>query len=161
MWYIGGMTFTSAATRHLDTLNLPYRVFEHSQPPASLEEAAHARGQEPGQVIRSILFRISSEAFVLVLMAGPAQVSWKRIRAHLGISRLSMATEAEVLAVTGCELGTVNPLGLPQAVRILADDSVFAPEEISIGSGVRGKAIILRSTDLLKALTGIEIGMFT
>jgi Cys-tRNA(Pro)/Cys-tRNA(Cys) deacylase len=155
------MTISSAATRTLDRLAVPYRVFVHPTPPASLEDAARQRRQEPGQVIRSILFRHEHEYYVMVLMAGPGQIAWKRIRAHLGVSRISMATEAEVLEVTGCELGTVNPLGLPQPVRILADESVFKPEEISIGSGVRGAAIILKPGDLQRAAGKIEIGIFS
>ena len=160
LWYIPGMPIPSAATRTLDQLAIPYRIFEHLHPPTSLEDAARQRVQEPDQVIRSILFRHAQENFVMVLIAGPGQVSWKRIRAHLGISRLSMATQAEVLAVTGCELGTVNPIGLPPTVRILGDVSVFKPAEISIGSGVRGQAIIIKSADLRRALREVEIGVF-
>lgn len=96
----------------------------------------------------------------MVLIAGPGQVDWKRVRAYLGVSRLSMATESEVHAVTGYEIGTVNPLGLAQPVRILADESVFRHEEISIGSGVRGTAILLKSKDLKTALGNVEIGDF-
>jgi Cys-tRNA(Pro)/Cys-tRNA(Cys) deacylase len=161
MWYIPGMTISSAATRALDRLAIPYRVFEHPTPPASLEEAAHQRGQEPGQVIRSILFRHEQEYYVMVLMAGKGQIAWKRVREALGVTRLSMAIESEVREVTGCEIGTVNPLGLPRPIRILADVSVFKPEEISIGSGVRGAAIIIKSKDLQRALGKIEIGIFS
>lgn len=154
------MPITSAATQTLDRLGLPYRVFEHSSPPASLEQAAAERGQTPDQVVRSILFRYKHEFYVMALIAGPGRVDWKRVRAHLGVSRLSMATESEVRAVTGCEIGTVNPLGLLQPVRLLADESVFQHEEISIGSGVRGAAIILKSEDLRRALGGVEVGRF-
>lgn len=154
------MPVVSAATRTLDLLAVPYRVFEHPSPPASLEQAAAERGQQPGQVVRSILFRHEHEYYVMVLVAGPGQVDWKRVREHLGVSRLSMATKSEVRAVTGCEIGTVNPLGLPQPVRILADVSVFEPEEISIGSGVRGAAIIIKSKDLQRAVGEVEIGDF-
>jgi Cys-tRNA(Pro)/Cys-tRNA(Cys) deacylase len=154
------MAILPPAARTLDLLGIPYRLFVHSQPPISLEDAARQRGQEPGQVIRSILFRHEHEYYVMVLMAGPGQIAWKRVRAHLGVSRISMATEAEVREVTSCEIGTVNPLGLPQPVRLLADESVFRPGEISIGSGVRGTAIILKSKDLLKAVGEIEIGNF-
>ena len=85
----------------LDQLGIPYRLFKHPQPPDSLEEAARQRGQIPGQVIRSILFRLGEDQFIMVLMAGPGQISWKRIRATLGVSRITMASEAEVLSVTG------------------------------------------------------------
>ena len=118
------------------------------------------RGQEPHQIIRSILFRHEHEYYVMVLMAGPGQIAWKRIREHLGVSRISMATEAEVRQVTGYELGAVNPLGLPRMVRILADSSVFIPEEVSIGSGVRGVAIVIKSEDLKHAIGKFESGSF-
>jgi Cys-tRNA(Pro)/Cys-tRNA(Cys) deacylase len=148
------------AARALDLLGIPYRLFEHRQPPKSFDEAASQRGQVPGQIVRSILFRLTEGQFVMVLMAGPGQVSWKCIRAALGVARISMASEAEVLAVTGFVRGAVTPLGLPCPMRILADESVFVHDEISIGSGVRGVAVILKSTDLQSALNQIEIGKF-
>jgi Cys-tRNA(Pro)/Cys-tRNA(Cys) deacylase len=140
------------AARTLDLLGIPYRLFEHPHPPESFEEAAYQRGQSPGQIIRSIVFRLADEQFIMVLMAGPGQLSWKRIRAHLGVSRISMASEEEVLAVTGFVRGAVTPLGLPHPMRLLADESVFIHDEISIGSGVRGVAVILKSADLPLAL---------
>ncbi len=154
------MTNLPPAARTLDLLGIPYRLFEHPQPPESLEEAACQRGQSPGQIVRSIVFRLSKGQFVMVLMAGPGQIAWKRIRAALGVSRISMASEAEVLAVTGFRRGAVTPLGLPRPLRILADESVFANDEISLGSGVRGVAIILNPTDLQSALDDLEIGKF-
>jgi Cys-tRNA(Pro)/Cys-tRNA(Cys) deacylase len=141
-------------------LGIPYRLFEHPQPPESLEEAAHQRGQSSGQIVRSILFRLAEGQFIMVLIAGPGQISWKRIRTVLGVSRISMASEAEVLAVTSFVRGAVTPLGLPRPLRILADESVFIHDEISIGSGVRGVAIILKPTDLVSALDQLEIGKF-
>ena len=154
------MTITTPAILSLDLLAIPYRLFEHPQPPSSLEDAARQRGQVPVQVIRSILFKYHKEDFFLTLIAGPGQISWRRLRAHLGISRISMATEDEVLAVTGYAVGTVSPLGLPRSLLILADASVFRPEEISIGSGVRGLAIIMKPSDLQRALGSVEIGIF-
>jgi Cys-tRNA(Pro)/Cys-tRNA(Cys) deacylase len=71
-----------------------------------------------------------------------------------------MASEAEVQAATGFVRGAVTPLGLPHPMQILADESVFVPNEISIGSGVQGVAIILKPTDLQSALGQFEIGKF-
>lgn len=149
------------AARALDSLGLPYRVFEHAHGPRDLADAASQRGQSPEQVIRSIVFRLGEGEFVMVLMAGPGQISWKAIRSTLGVSRMTMATEEEVLAGTGFVRGAVTPLGLPVPMRVLADESVFQPQEISLGSGVRGVAIIMMSADLKKALPGLEIGHFS
>ncbi len=154
------MIRSTPATQELDLLGIPFRLFEHPHPPESLEEAARQRGQSPDQIVRSIVFRLAEGQFLMVLMAGPGQVSWKRVRAHLGVSRITMASEQEVLAATGFVRGAVTPLGLAHPLRILADESIFIPDEISLGSGVRGVAIILRSKDLRSALGALEIGKF-
>ena len=154
------MPVSTPATQILDKLSIPYRIFQHAQPPASLEQAALERGQVPGQIIRSILFRIQKEKFFLTLVAGPGQISWRKLRAHLGVSRISMATGEEVLSVTGYAVGTVSPLGLQHPIRILADESVFKPEEVSLGSGVQGVAIIMKSADFKRTLGKIEVGQF-
>jgi Cys-tRNA(Pro)/Cys-tRNA(Cys) deacylase len=154
------MSILPPAARALDSLGIPYRLFEHPHPPASLEEAAHQRGQNPNQIIRSILFRVTEGKFIMVLVAGPGQISWKRIRVALGVSRITMASEAEVLKTTGFVRGAVTPLGLSQPLRILADESIFIHEEVSIGSGVRGVAIILQTSDLKCALGMVETGKF-
>ena len=144
----------------LSNLAVPYRLFRHSGPVTSLEQAASERGHQPQQVVRSILFRLGEGNYLMALVAGPAQISWPALRAHTGQSRLSMASEEQVLNVTGYRVGAVSPFGLPGPMRILADENVFLPEEISIGSGERGVAVILKSADLLAALKNIEIGKF-
>ena len=152
--------FSTPATRQLDALGIPYRIFQHAGPLRSLEQAAAERGQRPEQVMRSIVFRLSAGEFVMALATGAGQLDWARLRAHLGRSRMSMASEAETLAVTGYRRGAVNPLGLPAAMRILVDRSVLRQEEISMGSGVPGAAVILRTADLLRALPTAEVGDF-
>lgn len=148
------------AAAALDQLGVAYRLFTHPGPVNSLEQAAKERGQRPEQIVRSILFRLGQERFAMVLVAGPAQVDWKTLRRHLGQSRLTTATAEEVLAITGYAIGAVSPLGLPQPLPIYIDDSVLAETEISLGSGVRGVTVILRSEELLRALPDAEIGVF-
>ena len=63
----------------------------------------------------------------------------------------------EVLAITGYAVGTVGPFALHQSVPIIVDKSVLAYDEVSIGSGVRGTALILRSADLLDALGAVDV----
>jgi len=144
----------------LDQLHIPYRLFTHPGPIHSLEQAARERGQQPDQVVRSIVFRVGKDEFVMVLIAGDRQVAWPTLRKHLGQSRLTMATEAQVKAATGYERGAVAPFGLPQPMRILVDVSVFVPAEISLGSGARGTTVIMQSTDLRQALGEVEVSAF-
>jgi len=144
----------------LDQLGVSYRLFTHPDPVNSLGQAARERGQRPEQVVRSILFRLAQDRFAMVLVAGPSQVDWKRLRQHLGQSRLTMATAEEVLTVTGYPIGAVSPLGLPQPLPLYIDESVLTEAEVSIGSGVRGTTVILQSAALRAALPAAEIGVF-
>ncbi len=141
----------------LEKLGIAHRVFRHAGQVTSLEQAAQERGQRPEQVVRSILFRIGEGEFIMALVAGPAQISWKKLRQHLGQSRLTMATEHEVLEVTGYRIGTVSPFGVTRPLKVLIDPSVLKEEEISIGSGVRNTGIILKSADLQRGLNNAEI----
>ncbi|HMZ45082.1 MAG TPA: YbaK/EbsC family protein [Anaerolineales bacterium] len=147
----------------LEQLGVPHTIFRHddARPVHSLEQAASDRGQRASQVVRSILFRVAEDEFIMALVAGPAQISWKTLRKHLGKSRVSMASEDEVLAVTGYRIGAVGPFGLLNQVKVLIDPSVMLEEEISIGSGMRNTAVILKSTDLHHALKNSEIVALT
>jgi Cys-tRNA(Pro)/Cys-tRNA(Cys) deacylase len=155
-----GEITSTPVTRYLDAHGIPYRFFKHPGVIHSLEQAARERGQRPEQIIRSIVFRLSKGGFVMVLVAGEKQVSWPALRKHLGTSRLSMATEEEVLEVTGYPLGAVSPFGTRQPLRILADRGFLQEEEISVGSGVRYTTVIMRSKDFINALGEIELGDF-
>ena len=145
------------ASLALEKLNIPHRVFVHEKPLRSFEQAAQERNQRPEQIVRSILFQIRPDEFVLVLVAGREQVDWKKLRQFVGRSRIRMATEEEVLEVTGYRTGTVSPFGLKDRVRVLIDESVLGEEELSLGSGARQMAIMMKSADLRQALYDAEI----
>jgi Cys-tRNA(Pro)/Cys-tRNA(Cys) deacylase len=136
----------------LSALGVDHQIFRHAGPVNSLEQAAAERDQQPEQVVRSLLFRLGAGEYLMVLIAGPEQVAWPALRQYIGRTRITMATQEEVLAVTGYPLGAVAPFGLPAPLPVVVDDSVTAQTEISLGSGVRGTAIILRVADLLQAL---------
>jgi len=154
------MEISTPVTRLLDDKHIPYRLFQHSGQVHTIEEAAQQHGERPEQIVRSILFRLSSEEFLIVLIAGPGQISWKALRVYLNQSRLTMASEEEVLRVTGYRIGAVSPFGLPQPVRTLVHENVLAEDEISIGSGQRGLAVILQKKDFIQAMGNIEVGKF-
>ena len=101
----------------------------------------------------------------MVLVAGPAQIAWPALRAYLGQSRLTTATEEELVRETGYTRGAVAPFALPPTtsdhrMRILIDRGLLAEDEVSMGSGVQGTAVFLRTADLLRGLPEAELGDF-
>ncbi len=158
--YNSVMTKIPPVSLALNALNAPHQVFYHEKPFKTMAEAAEARKQDIYQLVRSILFRVGKDDFILVMIAGPTQISWTALRAYLGQSRMTMASKDEVKSVTGYPIGTVAPIGLARPLRLLADKSVFTPEEISFGSGQHGAAIIMQNQDFQKVLGAIEVGDF-
>ncbi len=154
------MTPTTPVAHYLSTIQIPHRIFQHAAPVHSLAQAAQERGQQPAQIVRSILFRLAEGEYAMVLMAGPSQIDWRALRRFLGQSRLTTASEEEVLTVTGYPIGAVSPFGVTHPLRVLVDESVLAQEEVSIGSGVRGTTVILQVNDLMRALGAVAIGRF-
>ena len=141
----------------LEELGIPHRLFFHEGIVTSFEQAARERGQRESQVVRSILFQIRPKEFLMVLVAGPAQIDWKKLRQLIGRSRVRMATEDEVINITGYRVGTVSPFGMKNQVKVLIDTSVMNEEEVSIGSGVHNTAVIMNTIDLRRVLEDAEI----
>ena len=150
---------STPVTRALDAAGVAYTLHLHDHPVTSLEQAASERGLRPGQIVRSLVFRSQDGTYLIVLALGPRQVSWPKLRRHLGVSRLTTATPEEVLRVTGYPPGAVSPLGLATPVRILADQALSEEEIVSIGAGVRDAGVVLRTEDLLR-LFQPELGDF-
>lgn len=130
--------------------SLAHEVIRHG-PVSSLEEAAEARGVTPSQVIKTIVVRRGAGDFVFVLVPGDRVIAWPKLRAHLGVSRLSMPDADEAFSVTGYERGTITPLGATLAWPVVADKRVQG--QVSIGGGDHGVSLTMASADLIRALS--------
>ena len=148
---------STPVTEELDRRGIPYRLFTHAGEVQSVKQAAQERGTSVDQVVRSLVFRLAEDEFIMILAPGEHQVSWPALRKHLGRSRLTLASAEEVLQETGYKPGAVSPFGLPAPMRILVDCSVFNQPQVSLGAGVRGSAVILSIEDFRKALEGAEV----
>jgi Cys-tRNA(Pro)/Cys-tRNA(Cys) deacylase len=137
-----------------DLLNggFEFTVFVHANAVNSLDQAAKERNQDPDQVVRSLIFRLASESFAMVLVAGPKQIPWKSLRSYFNQRRLTQASPEEVLMVSGYKIGTVSPFGLASEIPQFIDESVFQSNQISMGSGKSGTALIMESTEFMRAL---------
>ena len=150
---LGGMSEPAApVVAALESLGLPYRVLVHTQPVRSLEEAAAARGVEVVDVIKTLVVRRGDGDYLFVLVPGGRQISWPKLRALLGVSRLSMPPADEAFTATGFRRGTITPLGSTTAWPVVADSVVAGRAEITLGSGAHEVAIALDATALIAAV---------
>ena len=89
---------------------LEYTVVRHANVD-SLEEAAQARGLDPRQVLKTLVVRRGDGDYLFVLVPGDRQISWPKMREHLGVKRISMPDAETAQDVTGYVRGTITPFG--------------------------------------------------
>lgn len=138
-------------------LGLDVEVVRHG-PVSSLEEAAAARGVSPAQVVKTLVVRLTDDDFRFVLVPGDREISWPKLRALLGVNRLSMPSADVAYGVTGYVRGTITPLGSSNAWPVVADSAVTGT--ISLGGGAHGVALTVDAEALVKAL-GAEVADVT
>jgi Cys-tRNA(Pro)/Cys-tRNA(Cys) deacylase len=117
----------------------------------SLAEAAAARGVEPRDIVKTLVVRRTEDEFLLVLVPGDREISWPKLRAHLGVNRLSMPDAASAYEVTGYERGTITPFGATTSWPVVAD-ATLGGRHVSIGAGAHGVAATVAADDVLRVL---------
>jgi Cys-tRNA(Pro) deacylase len=132
-----------------EALDLAHEVKRHG-PVRSLAEAAAARGVEPHQVVKTMVVRVSEGTHVFVLVPGDREIAWPKLRALLGVNRLTMASADAAYDLTGYVRGTITPLGSRTPLPVVVDASVEGP--ISVGAGAPGVALTVDATALVTAL---------
>lgn len=140
----------SPAIAALEAAQLPYRLVSRGEA-GSLAEAAAAQGVAVADVVKTIVVRRSADDHLFVLTPGDRVVSWPKLRALLGVQRLSMPDAAGALAATGYERGTITPFGASTAWPVIADERLRG-REISLGAGERGLAIAADADAVIAAL---------
>ncbi len=145
------MEIDTPATRALAGSGLSYRVVQTARP-SNAEESARLQGIELGRLLRTIVVRRGQADYVFVLVPGGRQIDWPKLRAHLGVNRLSLPDQDEAREVTGYERGAITPLGASRAWPVVADVMVAAQGTVAVGGGARGVNVHLAAADLLRTV---------
>ena len=132
-----------------EALGLAHTVTRHG-PVRSLEEAAAARGIEPRQLVKTMVVRVSDDDHRFVLVPGDREIAWPKLRALLGVNRISMPSADAAYDVTGYVRGTITPLGSAAPLPVIADASIAGT--ISLGGGAHGVALTVDASELFAAL---------
>ncbi|HWP37995.1 MAG TPA: YbaK/EbsC family protein, partial [Gemmatimonadales bacterium] len=78
------------------------------------------------------------------------------VRRLMNVSRVSFASAAETMALTGMMLGGVTVFALPEGLPIYVDERVMALDWIILGSGSRSSKI-RTSPEVFRRLPGATI----
>jgi len=142
----------TAALTAVAEAGIRHRVIEYG-PVRSAAEAAAARGVEVADVVKTLVVRRGDGDYVLVLVPGDRVISWPKLRAVLGVHRLSLPDAAAARDATGYERGTITPFGSATPWPVIADAAIPSLERVAIGGGGHGVNLHLSGSDLVRFLS--------
>jgi len=116
----------------------------------SLEAAAALLGLQPSDIVKSLVVKRHDGSFLFALVPGDRQISWAKLRAVVGVNKLSMPSTDVALEVTGYERGTITPLGSSTAWPVVADSRIVG-RRVALGAGAHGFSAFVEADDLVAA----------
>jgi Cys-tRNA(Pro)/Cys-tRNA(Cys) deacylase len=135
----------------LEDAGIEHRVVR-TRPAGSPEESAELQGIPLGALLRTLVVRRGEGDYLFVLVPGGRRFDWPKLRAHLGVKRMTMPDADEARHVTGYERGAITPFGATTAWPVIADATVTLTDVVAIGGGARGVNVHLRPADLVASL---------
>ncbi|PVZ59530.1 YbaK/EbsC family protein [Arthrobacter sp. H-02-3] len=125
-------------------------VFESKVPTAAA--AANALGCDVAAITNSLVFDLDGTP-LLILASGAARVDVRKVAAQLGAGKIRRASPEFVLEHTGQEVGGVAPVGHPEKIRTLLDQSLAAHPVLWAGAGDHNSMFSI-SYEQLRRITG-------
>jgi Cys-tRNA(Pro) deacylase len=142
---------TTPAIAAIAATGIPYRVVR-TERASSAEESAAFQGIPLEALLRTIVVRRGEDDYLFVLVPAGRRFDWSKLRAHLGVSRMSLPDADEAQAVTGYIRYTFTPFGSTRAWPVIADASIERLPTVAIGGGAAGVNLHLAPADLVAAL---------
>jgi Cys-tRNA(Pro) deacylase len=139
----------------LEAAGVPFTVVR-TERASSAEESAALQGIQVEALLRTIVVRRGDGDYLFVLVPAGRRFHWPKLRAHLGVTRLSLPDADEAQAATGYVRYTITPFGSTQAWPVIADAAIAGLERVAIGGGAFGVNLHLAPADLVAAL-GAEL----
>lgn len=149
------METDTPALRAVAAAGIPHRVVR-TRPAGSPEESAELQGIALGALIRTLVVRRGEDDYLFVLVPGGRRFEWPKLRAHLGVKRMTMPDADEARAVTGYERGAITPFGSSRAWPVVVDAAALEHDTVAIGGGARGVNLHLSPRAVVEQL-GAEV----
>jgi len=143
------------------TNNVQYNIYEHGAVYTS-EEASHVRGVELKTGVKAMLLREKDGGkFLLADVAADRKLDFRKLEEIAKARHIRFATRDEVISATGCEPGSVHPIGHLFGIETFLDNSVLDNEFVNFNIGMLTRSVKINSRDLLKVLRPEVIANFS
>lgn len=107
-------------------------------------------GIPPGDIVKTLVVRRHDGDYLFALIPGGRKISWAKLRALVGVNKLSLPDASLALRATGYARGTITPFGSTTAWPVFADAMVRG-HEVSMGAGEHGYSLFVDADALITA----------
>ncbi len=110
-------------------------------------EVAAVEHIPPQEVAKTVVF-LSENGYGMAVLCADCVVDLEQLRRDLGLTRLRLATEAELGELfPDCELGAMPPLGNLFGLPVYVDSQLAAEEMIAFNAGTHRDLVHMRFRD--------------
>jgi Cys-tRNA(Pro)/Cys-tRNA(Cys) deacylase len=120
----------------------------------SLAEAAALLGIEPSGIVKTLVVKRADGSFLFALVPGGRKISWPKLRALVGVNKLTLPHADQALDATGYERGTITPLGSRTAWPVYADAGITG-QRVAMGAGAHGFSAFVDADALIRAFGAV------
>lgn len=130
-----------------------FRVVEH-EPVGKCEAVSEIRGTELKQGAKALVCKVKGNGVkkhVLAILAADQQADLSLLAGYFGGLKASLASPAEVDALTACVFGAIPPFSFHPDLTLVADPLLFERvDEIAFNAGLLEKSVIMDTQDYLR-----------
>jgi prolyl-tRNA editing enzyme YbaK/EbsC (Cys-tRNA(Pro) deacylase) len=138
--------------KELQSKGVEFELINLTQTVHTVHDVQMACKCEASEVIKTLVFVGSNT--VVVIMPGDKWANIARIEETTRERGLRMAKPAEVLALTGYNVGSVSPFGINPEIKQIADNSVHTLPTLFFGSRKSDVIIKISQSEFDKSFRG-------
>ncbi|HBL5341086.1 TPA: YbaK/prolyl-tRNA synthetase associated domain-containing protein [Enterobacter hormaechei] len=130
-----------------------FRVVAH-EAVGKCEAVSEIRGTDLRQGAKALVCKVKGNGVkkhILAILAADRQADLSLLASHFGGLKPSLASPAEVDALTGCVFGAIPPFSFHPDLTLVADPLLFERfDEIAFNAGLLEKSVIMDTQDYLR-----------
>ncbi|MFB1406325.1 YbaK/prolyl-tRNA synthetase associated domain-containing protein [Enterobacter hormaechei] len=130
-----------------------FRVVAH-EAVGKCEAVSEIRGTDLRQGAKALVCKVKGNGVkkhILAILAADRQADLSLLASHFGGLKTSLASPAEVDALTGCVFGAIPPFSFHPDLTLVADPLLFERfDEIAFNAGLLEKSVIMDTQDYLR-----------
>ncbi|MDK2805272.1 MAG: hypothetical protein PWR08_1011 [Thermoanaerobacterium sp.] len=132
-----------------NNINIDIKILKDT---STVEKAANAIGVEPGEIAKSMLFKLKDKC-IMIILAGDKKIDNRKFKDTFHC-KARMVPPEEVLEITGHPVGGVCPYGLKTDIDIYYDISLKNYKVVYPAAGDVNAAVAVKVDDLDKIVKG-------